>query len=123
MKRLRVVMREKPERINDMKYSIPGMAQKDFIEALSILWIQELRKYFQRAILPENIERSQSQLATDPIGMKPSKRQSSKPVVRKKRSTSSRISERTGILVVSSLLSKYWEKVVHFQSMMRYFKC
>jgi len=54
---LQAVVTENPERIDDLKYSIPTTAQKDFIDAICILWIGELRKFFQRAILPENIDR------------------------------------------------------------------
>jgi len=56
LRKLKAVVGE-PERIDDMKYSIPVTAQKDFIDAINLLWTQELRRYFQRAILPANIER------------------------------------------------------------------
>ena len=38
-------------------YSIPASAQKFFVEAIGILWMGELRTYFQKAILPENISK------------------------------------------------------------------
>ena len=56
LKQLKAVVTSPPLRIKNSNYSIPGTAQRDFIEAMNILWMQELRKFFQSAIHPSNID-------------------------------------------------------------------
>jgi hypothetical protein len=54
---LRATLVKRDQQENFGERSIPRALQSNFIDSLGLLWIRELREFFQKAILPENLAR------------------------------------------------------------------
>jgi hypothetical protein len=55
MTALRATLVKRDQQENFVEISIPRALQSNFIDSLGLLWIRELREFFQKAILTEKL--------------------------------------------------------------------